>query len=272
MKMKSQDLHRHNLSETKISPNVYDSKVPDTARHFGMLEPAGQLIKVLGANSILTVGDALGRDGAYLKAQVPHANVIVSDLETSHLQHAVSQGLVDGRLDLDVDSQIQDQGHFDFVVIKESFHHFPRPWLGFYHCLEIARKGVILLEPHDVQFDKVSTYPKPGDFRDDYEKVGNYKYQLNVRECQKVAWSIGIETLVVKGFNDPYPPDGNLDLDTYFEQKKRLDLLGFEGKRPDNLLLVAFLREPISKRTRKKIDGSSVYDRPANQFEKAGGI
>ena len=37
----------------------------------------------------------------------------------------------------------------DFILCKESYHHFPRPMVALYEMLRVARNGVLLIEPND---------------------------------------------------------------------------------------------------------------------------
>lgn len=258
--------HSENLSSKQPSASVFDVAVPDTQRHFMLLNHLLPMAKASGAKSILTIGDSLGRDGAFFKKKMPKTHITVSDLDVAHLINLPKIGLVDEIRPIDVEKIEYPENHFDLVVIKESFHHFPRPWLGFYECARVASKGVLILEPHDVQKGTVLTYPEEAIFRDDYELVGNYKYQINVRESQKVTWAMGWKQLIVKGVNDPYPSDGPLDIGAYEKQKLRLDTMGFSRGRADNLLAMGFFAERLSS-LRKLISNSyTVYEKPKNMF------
>lgn len=42
-----------------------------------------------------------------------------------------------------------DSQSFDLVVCKEGLHHLPRPVLGFYEMLRLARVGSVIIEPFD---------------------------------------------------------------------------------------------------------------------------
>ena len=39
---------------------------------------------------------------------------------------------------------------FDYVLIKEAFHHFPRPWIALYEAFRVCKKGIVLIEPNDI--------------------------------------------------------------------------------------------------------------------------
>ena len=260
--------HRTDAKSTRASDSVFDERNADTLRHHHMLQEALPVLNFFPRPKVLTIGDRLGRDGVFLKKRLKSGRVFVSDLFSAHLSDLASRGLVDGVLDVDVEAIPFDDASFDFVFVKESFHHFPRPWLGFYECARVAKHGVILLEPADVQFNRVLTYPGSSDYRDAYESVGNYKYQINVREAQKVSWAIGWQQLVAKGFNDPYPADGKLNLDAYLRQKAHLDAMGQNSDRPDNLLMLAFLRDSLRKTRTLEKRGYRIYNKPVNPFEK----
>ncbi len=38
---------------------------------------------------------------------------------------------------------------FDYVLIKEAFHHCPRAWIALHEAFRVSRKAVILIEPSD---------------------------------------------------------------------------------------------------------------------------
>ena len=192
----------------------------------------------------------------------------MSDLQSQHLSDLEKLGLVDRVLDIDVEDIPFEDEYFDFVFIKESFHHFPRPWLGFYECARVAKHGVLMIEPSDINYNLVLTYPEASDYRDAYEAVGNYKYQVNIREALKVNWAMGWGQLVAKGFNDPFPAGGLVELKPYLAEKKRLDKMGQNAQRPDNLLLLAFLRNPLQRSQKLSRKGFRIYDKPHNQFAK----
>lgn len=262
----SKESHKNHFSNKGFSSTWYNQDVDDTKRHFMLLSEFLPVAEATRPKSILTIGDSLGRDGVFLKRNIPNCHVTVSDLETTHLNQLLETGMVDKVENVDVESIPYPDDHFDLVVIKESFHHFPRPWLGFYECARVARLGVLMLEPADVQTELVLTYPGRSSFRDAYESVGNYKYQVNIRESQKVCWAMGWSHLVAKGVNDPYPSEGDIDIPVYEKQKAKLDKMGALETRADNLLALGFLKERLTATKNLNDMGFRVFDKPLNPY------
>jgi len=48
-----------------------------------------------------------------------------------------------------------ESGSFDLVFCKETLHHLARPVLGLYEMLRVCRRGAILIEPCESQFNRV---------------------------------------------------------------------------------------------------------------------
>ncbi|TAG71518.1 MAG: class I SAM-dependent methyltransferase, partial [Runella slithyformis] len=100
------------------------------------------------ASAWLTVGDSTGIDAAYLKKQGGVATA--SDLSTKTLERVFAQQLIDGFSVQNVEQLSYPNNSFDYVCCKEAYHHFPRPAIGFYEMLRVARKGVVIIEPSDI--------------------------------------------------------------------------------------------------------------------------
>ena len=47
---------------------------------------------------------------------------------------------------------------FDYVLCKEAFHHFPRPFIALHEMFRVSQKGVVLIEPRDDLIDKSFFY------------------------------------------------------------------------------------------------------------------
>lgn len=232
----------HAINELKdYWTGAFDGSNSDTARHHLMVSYALPIINAFAPKSFLTLGDNRARDGVYLKSQFPDAHCIASDLDCSKILPAVKDGFIDEVKSIDVESIPYDDNSIDFIVAKESFHHWPRPMLGLYEALRVSKYGVILIEPNDNMNKLPDVYPSKDDYHDSYEEVGNYKYQLSVREIQKAAWSLYYPVVITRGFNDPYRAP--FDLDKYLLEKEGLDKLGFNNERQFNLLMTCILKK-----------------------------
>jgi hypothetical protein len=116
-----------------------------------------------------------------------------------------------------VESLSFDDFEFDYILCKESYHHFPRPMLALYEMLRVARKGVVLIEPNDICISNKLTIMlfrhiinaakllyKLNSNKHMYEEAGNYVYNISRREIEKIALGLNYNMVVFKGINDSY--------------------------------------------------------------------
>lgn len=251
--VQSNTRHKKDLNKLHFF-DVLDHTLDDNKRHFIMLDYGIKLIRNLDLHNILTIGDKFCRDAAYIKNQLK-ITVTASDLDTSNMQKAQQLGYVDNMLNINAENIDLPSDSFDVVFCKESYHHFPRPQLGLYEMLRVAKKAVVLIEPHDTRRNGCDNFIEDGDFLDSFEDVGNYKYQISLREILKTAWALRLPNVGVIGFNDPYRKPFNYAY--WSEQKERLDSLGQEKKRAFNLLAICIYKETVTS-----IDGVQVYRIP----------
>jgi SAM-dependent methyltransferase len=128
------------LKALNTNESLFNDGLDDPKRHFEMLSIALPILKALNPESILTLGDTYGRD-AYLYKKEIGCRVIASDLDADKLIFAKNQGYIDDFLELDAENMHLDSDSVDIVVAKETLHHWPRPMLGVYEALRVARKG-----------------------------------------------------------------------------------------------------------------------------------
>jgi len=81
-------------------------------------------------------------------------------------------------------------GRFDVVLVRRGLHHLPRPMLGIYEMLRVARRHVVLLEAQDNWLTRRLTAGRlfgliPHGGR--VECHGNFIYRFSRRELQKLA-------------------------------------------------------------------------------------
>ena len=257
----------HSINESvPYSLSAFDPTIPDTTRHHNMLSTCLPILNFFQPKNLLTIGDNRGRDAVYIKSHFKNTYCIASDLNTSKIQDAVKDGYLDEVKNVDVEKIPYEDNSIDFILAKESFHHWPRPMLGLYETLRVAKYGVILIEPHDCFCSNKlpKSYPSKDEYQDSYEEVGNYKYQLSIREMHKTAWSLYYPVVISKGFNDSWTP--NFNVDEYLKQKNYLDQLGINNQRLFNLHMVCILKNWDSN-LKNKLD--STYDisiRPLNEY------
>lgn len=243
----------HSLHESKgYWRGAFDENSNDTKRHMAMIDEAILLFQFIdfSPDSVLTIGDHFARDAAYLKRKFG-AYAVASDLNTEGIRQAQEDGYVDGVVDINVEDISYDSSSFSLVFAKESFHHFPRPMLGLYEMLRVARDGICLIEPHDViphnVYNHMSTKVREQEssassWRDDYEIVGNYKYLLSIREVCKAAWALRLPAVIYQGFNDPY--SRGFRFEEWIQKKHHLDQLVASGARQGDLVAVFIVKNP----------------------------
>jgi hypothetical protein len=244
----------HSNEEKAYWSGAFLGTKTDTQRHWEMLKPINDMIKTFDCKSALTVGDNLCREAAYIK-KISGCHATASNLVMGGGMHrAVEDSHVDKIINADIENLPFEDNSIDLVLAKETFHHWPRPMLGFYEMLRVASKCVILIEPLDHGLDG-------------YEEVGNYKYQPSIREIMKSAWALYLPAVAHKGFNDPYGPHKGppFDYNSWLEEKNKLDELGHAGKRDYNLAVVAIYKTPADWSFLEKDENIHLTLRPPNR-------
>ncbi|MCE6992733.1 class I SAM-dependent methyltransferase [Dyadobacter sp. CY323] len=182
--------------------------------HQRMLDLANPF--VTEPKSWLTVGDGYGFDANHFFKK--GLEVTASDISGSFLPLSQSKGLFNQYAIENVEKLTFEDNSFDYVFCKEAYHHFPRPYLGVYEMLRVAREAVILVEPHDPIskmplllamrniFDRFDTSLLQKYWRNRYsfEEVGNYVFKLSEREMDKLANGMGLPAVAFKGINNNY--------------------------------------------------------------------
>ena len=162
----------------------------------------------------LTVGDgALGMDANYLLSR--GQRVLATDIADDLLREAAKRGFIKEYARENAEKLSFVDSSFDFVLCKESYHHFPRPYLALYEMLRVAKTGVVLIEPADMWLDKSSVsalifralrlvFTGRRTPKHSYEEVGNYQYTLSIREMEKVALGLNFPVVAYRKFNSFY--------------------------------------------------------------------
>jgi len=216
--------HSYNLHELHLKEMENGKKDPlmrlkiegsiDYWRHERIYEMLRPLMNPGG--SWLTVGDGIGTDGAWLEKN--KMDVIASDIGDTLLKKAQEQGFVSNISRQNAEALTYNDNTFDYVLCKEAYHHFPRPYLAVYEMLRASNKGIILIEPQD----PIMSYPlllllkniiyhfnhrwlrKFWKNQYSFEEVGNYVYKISEREIEKIAMGIGYPAIAVAGINHYY--------------------------------------------------------------------
>jgi hypothetical protein len=104
--------------------------------------------------SWVTIGDGrFGLDSIRLQ-RLGVRSVLPTDIGGALLEAGVQQGLINDYRVENAESLSFSDGSFDMVFCKESYHHFPRPFLALAEMVRVARYAVILVEPRDYVIDR----------------------------------------------------------------------------------------------------------------------
>ncbi|MBU6340354.1 MAG: methyltransferase domain-containing protein [Bacteroidetes bacterium] len=167
----------------------------------------------------LTVGDGrYGGDAHYLQSK--GAKVLATDISDTLLIEGFELGYIQAYQKANAEALEFGDNSFDFVLCKESYHHFPRPMKALYEMLRVAKTGVVLLEPVDPYIYRnmiqamfragIAGINRLGLFklllgrsinRATYEEVGNYVYKISRREIEKTALGLNYPAIAFKGIN-----------------------------------------------------------------------
>ena len=175
--------------------------------HLRMLMSIMPLLRHCQNTTWMTVGDGrFGSDAHFLR---PHVRLAVAtSISGSTLRIAEQRGWIDAYSEENAEAISFPNDHFDFVLCKESYHHFPRPALGFYEMLRVARHGLVLIEPMDGVWSpllgmkqRVKRILRREHDYDQFEPSGNFVFRLNIAETAKMLTAVGAAALACKGIN-----------------------------------------------------------------------
>ena len=170
-------------------------------RHERMLEGVYECLQHTKTDSWLTVGDGrYGLDAIRLR-QHGFTDVTSSDIDDSLIKLAYQAGLIQKYSREDAERFSFADNSFDYLLCKESLHHFPRPMLALYEMIRLARKAVVIIEPQDAYIDLPVL---EGEHVATYEDSGNYVYKLSRRELEKIALGLNMPAIAFKSFYDAY--------------------------------------------------------------------
>jgi ubiquinone/menaquinone biosynthesis C-methylase UbiE len=251
---------------------------------FNCLDP---FLKVKG-QSWLTIGDAYGFDAQYILANGGKA--LATDLTGDFLEVAREQNVIDEYSVQNAESLSFADEHFDYVLCKESYHHFPRPYAALYEMMRVAKKGIVIIEPQD----PVSKMPallaltnllstqtrllnKAWKNRFSYEPVGNFVYKVSEREFEKFAAGLNLPMVAFKNINPNFyfkgaenitAVEGNKVFRSIKKRKSLLDQLVKLKIIPGQVLATVIFKQVPDELTLQllKADGYHVVAIPPNPY------
>lgn len=198
--------------EAKL-PSIYtDPKSVDAWLHLRKYETLLPLIESYPKSNWLTIGDGrYGSDAHYLISQgikTTSSNITDEKLKIAKERNYISSYRIENAENLKC-----EEDDFDFVLCKESYHHFPRPPIAFYEMLRVAKTALILLEPIEGEKKTFDFFRKSffknmirGDETALFEKSGNYIYRTSIREIIKMMAAINGKIIAVKYHNSFFHP------------------------------------------------------------------
>jgi ubiquinone/menaquinone biosynthesis C-methylase UbiE len=257
----------------------------DAWRHHRMYRALDPLLET-EQGTWLTIGDGrYGKDSKYISDRGGDATA--TDLDDSLLKEARDLGFITKFSRENAESLSFQDASFDYILCKESYHHFPRPALALYEMLRVASNGVVLIEPNDQYigysfirniffkvFNRLLSLVNKEIPKHAFEPFGNYIYSISQRELEKVAMGMNYSQLAFKGLNDFY--EHGVEFEEATEKSKSfrrikarifiLDLLA-RLRIIDHVILVAIIfKRPQSTvlLERLKQDGYAVVELPVN--------
>ncbi len=225
--------------------------------------------------SWLTVGDGrYGTDGHYIQEHKGKATI--TDISSVLLELAKKDGYIKDFSIENAEALTFPTGNFDYTLCKEAYHHFPRPMIALYEMLRVSKKGVILMEPNDINIPpSPRVWPtllwylgkcfkylikraqgKNPYFIGDYEPTGNYVFSISEREIEKVALGLNLDMVAFLGINHTSETGveyANMGDGTAIERsiKKSLKKLDFKSNmgisKPNLLIAMLFKTMPSTK-------------------------
>jgi ubiquinone/menaquinone biosynthesis C-methylase UbiE len=246
-----------------------------------LFSPIQHIIKVPGL-SWLTVGDAYGLDAHHIlsngNSQAAHA----SDLNSSFLQVAKEEGFITSYSAENAEHLNTEDNTFDYVLCKEAYHHFPRPYMAVYEMLRVARKGVVIIEPQDpitkmpLLLFAANILSAFGDRfvskiwknRISYEPVGNFIYKVSEREIEKLAAGLNLPFVAFKRIN-PNFYDSNVANEPAVASNKNFTKIRFKKRVFDTMvklgiccsqvLGIIIYKETPDDKTLKELEDANFY-------------
>ena len=280
--------HVNGGGKEKHAKTWLEEDTVDAWRHLRMYKSIDPVLKGDPSATWLTVGDGrYGKDAKYIINKGHTA--LATDISDYLLKEAVDLGYIPEYRKENAESLSFSDSEFDYVFCKESYHHFPRPYIALYEMLRVANKGIVLIEPNDsyisekvsiVIFRNLKNIIKKllnkKTERNRFEQSGNYVYSMSMREMEKVALGLNLNVIAFKGLNDSYikgveyeklTSDGPLNKKVQSNIKKA-DLLCRLGIKEFGLLVsIIFKNEPDLDLLKQLQDGDyQVKMLPKNPY------
>lgn len=269
--------------ESKLHSETWmDDGTLDKWRHERMLK---KIKFYIDKNSTwLTVGDGrYGTDAHFIIKNGGNAHA--TDISDTLLKIGNERGYINAYSSQNAENLKFEDNSFDYVLIKEAFHHFPRPWIALHEAFRVARKAVILIEPSDNPsifwtFKGVfkTILGKSGNYG--FEKVGNFIYRINKKELEKFLLGMNYCDIAFNKVIDKYTSGveferkqnlSNKGKFLYLNLKLRIfygQILNFLRIDDGGLLIAALFKEKPNENLKKilKMNNWQFKKLPKNPF------
>lgn len=194
----------------------FEKDTVDAWRHQRMYKVVDPILMSEINAKWLTVGDGrYGNDAKYILDK--GCKAIASDISDSLLKEANDIGYIFEYKKENAESLSFKDSEFDYVLCKESYHHFPRPMIALYEMLRVADKAILIIEPNDYYINNkiseiicrkvkhvIKILLRIKSDRHTFEDSGNYVFRIYRREIEKVALGLNYKMVAFKGINDAY--------------------------------------------------------------------
>jgi SAM-dependent methyltransferase len=258
---------QRNASSLERYRHWFDNLTVDLWRHLKMFSVLDPFLATYPQSEWITIGDGhYGTAATYIEKKGSNATAI--DLDDSLLKIALEQKMIKSFLRCNAEALPYDSNSFDFSYCKQSYHHFPRPFLAVYEMIRVSRKAILFSEPADwlplpipgriLQFLKrgikqMVRIASPHTDTGNYETSGNYVFTIAEREFEKIALGLNLPAVAFKRYSDIYVPGVEDELYSQNGPKlKTLKRIAFSRKvkewmglsRPNNIQAILFKELP----------------------------
>lgn len=194
---------------------LHQDNTLDRWRHDRMYRLVKPIIEFNKFFKWLTVGDGRYGTDANALGKLGAEKVFCSDISDKLLKIGNQTGFIKEFAAENAESLSFSEAQFDFVFCKESYHHFPRPYIALHEMLRVSKIGVVLIEPRDYKIGvklvnfilsklKKLLGKKVNSEGHDFETVGNYVYLVSERELEKVQLGMHRRFIAYNYINDHY--------------------------------------------------------------------
>jgi ubiquinone/menaquinone biosynthesis C-methylase UbiE len=245
----------------------FDNYTIDLWRHLGMFSVLNPFLEEMPNAKWITIADGrFGTAATYIEKK--GGDALAMDIDDKLLKVAAEKKMIKKYARCNAEALPYKDNEFDFSYCKQSFHHFPRPYIALYEMMRVSKHAIMLSEPAEwiplpivgriLQLVKITIKKLLGKTivhhdTGNYEPVGNYVYSISEREIEKIAVALNFPAVAFKRYNDIYIPgvedvmyDEKAPLMKQMrkiERKRKLkQALGLQ--RPNNIQVIIFKTAP----------------------------